>query len=282
MTKLTDQQKNCMALMINKAIEELKDDFQVKINQQTKLFEVKLKEKDVEIAELSEKVKRLEEKNANLPPSSSPAVCYSQIAKQLAKPGSELYNASIKVTRSHEILSSKKAKNVVIVGLPNSQKTIVEERKTDDENMVNELIRSLNRRIIIKSTFRLKSKFPLVNNATEPLVVEFENEVARNEMLAAARELSTIEAYKKVYIRPDRTPDEQAEFAKLNKERKEANEDLQRNNNLDQPFRFVIRSGKLLCINVTTTKDIGNRKVHPFVKESVAKQARRGSYQPIL
>ncbi|XP_065680617.1 uncharacterized protein LOC124817085 [Hydra vulgaris] len=92
MTKLTDQQKNCIALMINKAFEELKDDFQVKLNQQTKLFEVKLKEKDAEIAELSEKVKRLEENNANLPPSSSPTVCYSQIAKQLAKPGSELSN----------------------------------------------------------------------------------------------------------------------------------------------------------------------------------------------
>nr|XP_047142837.1 uncharacterized protein LOC124817085 [Hydra vulgaris] len=92
MTKLTDQQKNCIALMINKAFEELKDDFQVKLNQQTKLFEVKLKEKDAAIAELSEKVKRLEENNANLPPSSSPTVCYSQIAKQLAKPGSELSN----------------------------------------------------------------------------------------------------------------------------------------------------------------------------------------------
>lgn len=223
----------------------------------------------------------LESVNQTPAPTSPPSIDYSLIAKQLSKPGTELYNASIKASKNNEILIEKKARNLIVVGLPNSKKQAIVDRKVDDLNMAKDLIHALNRHSAIKSTYRIKSKETGSDGnvcESDPLVLELESETARNEILFAAKDLSTIDEYKKVYIRPDRTPDQQAEFSKLNKSRKDANDDLETHGNLDKPFRFVIRSGKVLCINVKTTKLVNGRRVHPFVGEKVANQARAGPY----
>jgi hypothetical protein len=79
--------------------------------------------------------------------------------------------------------------------------------------------------------------------------------------------------FKSVYIRPDRTVSEQAEFNRLHKELKEASDDLAKHNLLNNPFRFVIRGDRVRCVDVKETLD--NNK-HPFVQWKIACYARKG------
>jgi hypothetical protein len=105
-----------------------------------------------------------------------------------------------------------------------------------------------------------------------PIIVEFENLETRNSVVAAGKQLANSN-FKSVYIRPDRTLAEQAEFNRLHKERKEANDDLVKHNLLINPFRFVIRGDRVRCVDVKETLD--NNK-HPFVQWKIACDARKG------
>jgi hypothetical protein len=71
--------------------------------------------------------------------------------------------------------------------------------------------------VVIKSTYRIPPKGKATTNAdiSDPLVVKFDYTFSRNEMLQAGKELKDIPEHKKVYFRPDRSPDEQAESGKL-------------------------------------------------------------------
>jgi hypothetical protein len=261
---------------------KLLDEWLLGVKNTVKQLKAEIEAKDEIISTLSRKIEQLEEKvmtnDSSIPTTSQPSEEFiSQIATQIAKTSTKLNNAIVKATKNNEVLTVKKAKNVVVVGLPNSTKTSSEEKKKDDENLVNDLIHTLKRNAKINNTYRLKSRNSESKETnSDPLVVEFESVEARNDILVAAKDLADAPAYEKVYIRPDRTPAEQQEFSELNKERNKANEDLKSHNLLDQPFRFVIRSGRLRCIKVTEKTTVRNRQVHPFVSQQVANDARKG------
>ena len=96
-----------------------------------------------------------------------------------------------------------------------------------------------------------------------PVVVEFENIEARNSVVSSAKNLSSTN-HKNVFIRPDRTLVEQA-FKRLLTERKEKNDILASNGTLNSPFRCVIRSDTVRCVNVSKTISIRCNDKHPFV-----------------
>ena len=69
------------------------------------------------------------------------------------------------------------------------------------------------------------------------MIVDFKYQAFRYDaIVSSAKDLSRIEQNGNVFIRPYRTPAEQSDFNRINKERKEANEDLKRNGKLDNPY----------------------------------------------
>jgi hypothetical protein len=207
--------------------------------------------------------------------SSAPVIDYKSIAREVSKPGTSLNVAFVRAAKLNDEMSDKKIRNIVVVGLPNPKTATNEESKKEDAETVNTLIREMNKNATVKSTFRLKSKGnPVVGKPQpDPLVVEFENETVRNDILASAKNLSEIEEFKSVYLRPDRTISEQSFFNDLNKQRKTANDELKHYGKLDQPFRYVIRGEKLYCIDVTKKKTVHGRSVHPFVNRREVEEA---------
>jgi hypothetical protein len=109
-------------------------------------------------------------------------------------------------------------------------------------------------------------------------MIEVDSVFIRNDVLASAKQLA-LGTFKDIYIRPDRTAAEQSEFIKLNSERKAANSDLDKLGKLDKPFRFVIRSDKLRCIDVSQEVEINGRKKHPFIRWKDAQAARSAKTQ---
>jgi hypothetical protein len=117
---------------------------------------------------------------------------------------------------------------------------------------------------------------------SEPLVVEFSDETTRNSILRSGKDLKGTEENKKVFFCPDRTPAEQSDFHKLVEEKNAANEDLKQHKLHNQPFRFIIRADRVVCIDTTKTKIVNGNTVHPFVHDRVAKAARTGVYTPVV
>jgi hypothetical protein len=119
-----------------------------------------------------ERVKQVE---TTLPSSAPPTIDYTKIAAEITKTGSSLYNATITAAKKNEALAEKKARNIVVIGLPNSGRTNPAEKKQEDEKAFNELLKSLSRHALVKSTYRIppKDKQSTNVNASDPLVVEF-------------------------------------------------------------------------------------------------------------
>ena len=135
--------------------------------------------------------------------------------------------------------------------------------------------------INIDSVFRLKKK-PKTDQGLKPepskpapLIVDFKYQAFRDAIVSSAKDLSRIEQYENVFIRPYRTPAEQSDFNLINKERREANEDLKRNGKLDNPYRFVIRGDRVRCINVEESQKINGFNKHSYVEWKIANAARR-------
>ena len=67
---------------------------------------------------------------------------------------------------------------------------------------------------------------PSLSASPNPFIVELSSESEKDDVLRNANNLLKVEKFKKVFIRKDRTPDEQIAFVKLTREQKDANDDL--------------------------------------------------------
>lgn len=221
---------------------------------------------------LTKKVRELEDKSTQQ--NSSPVALYSSIAKI----GTPANAAIVRAIKQNEKMEEDRATKVVMVGISESQ------TEEEDVQKAVKVIRALNtgKNIIIKSVRRLKKK-PSKDQAgttvpyAVPLVVEVESKEIRNEIVASAKNLSKLAEYKNTYIRPDRTPAEQTEFINLYKARNNENDNLKKNNKLDNPFRYVIRGDRIRCIDTTVTVEINGVMKHPFVDPKVVKEALNNS-----
>jgi hypothetical protein len=179
----------------------------------------------------------------------------------VANPKSTAAKAIAKVTEQNNKMQAIKATRVVIYGLLSTQ------NNDDDKAAVKGVIEAIK----TGSTHKIVHKLPASLSAsadslaTQPIVVQFEDVETRNSILAAAKNLSKDDDYRnKVFVSPDRTPSEIDTFSKLNKNRKKYNDALDANKVLNQPFRFVIRGGRLKCINTQKTININGTEKNSF------------------
>jgi hypothetical protein len=208
------------------------------------------------IEELTARIEKLEQSNKQenrASHASKPLM--SELAANLVKPGSQANIALLKAVTAYVKLSENNAKKAIFVGIAPSVKPTEQEKEADDLKAVKEIVSALNVQATIVKTQRIIPKVTEPGSTQPqppPIVVEFADVATRNTVVASGKRLVTSNL-KTVYIRPDRTPAEQAKFNRLYKERKETNDDLTKHKLLDQPFRFVIRGDRVRCVDVTQT-----------------------------
>jgi hypothetical protein len=89
-------------------------------------------------------------------------------------------------------------KNVVIFGLNESQKEMLEVRKKDDEAMVNEIVEMLQiEKVPIKVNKKVRHKTRGEQKNASTVVLELENETQRNAVLFAAKKLKGMRNFEK-------------------------------------------------------------------------------------
>lgn len=236
------------------------------------------------------RIKKLEDENKNLKSTlnskstnkTSSDTSYASIVAQITKPGSQVNAAVVNAINLNAKLEQNREKRLVVVGF----KTASDETKQEEEDLETskKMIQDLEVEASIVKVFPSRIAKQHTNNAnnvdntkTPPrsFTIEFDSTTHRNAVLFAANRLRNKDGYQNVFIRPDRTPTEQDNFNRLNKERKENNEKLHANGTLKQPFLFVIRGDKVRCIDITKTVTINDKEKHPFVNSQTALNATR-------
>ena len=237
-----------------------------------------------ENSQLKSKVLNLEKGSSREGVGSGDKLPFSQIAARLAKPGTAENNAIIKAVSLNVKQHDIKSKNIVIAGIATSTKSSPDEIQKDDKELVANVLESIGANVTIKRTSRVKRNANSASTTTStndnqsppPLIVELSSSDERNAVLSVANRLGHAGSnYKHVFIRPDRTKAEQDEFNKLMADKKAANSDLDRNGKLDQPFRFVVRGSRLVCIDVKATEDFDGGQRRPIVDKKTASDARK-------
>lgn len=140
----------------------------------------------------------------------------------------------------------RRSKNVLIFGVDVSSETNEAERVSKDLEIVKEIFNKI--RINpdkVLSFQRFKSKPN--QRFSPPILVRFESESVRNEVLAAARKLrSGGDKFAKVYINPDLTELERNVDKELRNARKQKNDDEPDKTN----YRWVIKGYNLKRVPV--------------------------------
>lgn len=232
----------------------------------------RLKLLEADNAELKRKLGQLESKKPELENKST------SFAAMLSKPGSAACAAVNRAVSSNAKIAANRANKVIIVGLPSHNN---EQATASDLTVVKNVIAATKASVKIKSIARMKTAKRIEptnpsqaqnNSRTTPVIVELESVEERNELLKAAKSLKDSPEFSHVFIRENRTPDEQASYNALVKEKNQANEELSRNGWLNSPFRFIILRDRMQCINVDQKDDQGRFK---FANWKEAENARK-------
>jgi hypothetical protein len=227
--------------------------------------------KDELIERLETKIKELAGQVSSVGTSQRQASSsYSAIA---AKPGSVSSANVVRILKTNEKLAASRASKVVIAGIEPSTCNDLREASTHDTNAARSVIAATGVQAVVKSVTRMKvSRRGQQNNAPvspPPLIVELESPDQRDTVLRASKALAGRDEFRNVFIRPDRTPDEQAIFKDLLKERAQANKEL--GERLGRPYRFVIRGDRVQCIDVSQRVD-GHFKIVDWKEASAARK----------
>lgn len=210
----------------------------------------------IENEKLQERIKKLEDENSSLKQKvndlekkvsengpinqSSGTDSWANVVSNSAKKTDNQINlllATAKETKEQ----NEKEKNLVIFGIKLSNKTEINDKKADDLTELNKLLDEINfNKNKVKRSYRLKSK----NEKPGAIIVELNNVIERNEALKAAKSLKNSNEYKSVYINPDLTESQRAQFKRLLSEKKQKNEA-----NVDENFYYVIRNDRVIRIN---------------------------------
>lgn len=232
---------------------------------------------EIERDELKAKVRLLESKTTSTGSNKNP----SSYASKAASPGSDFSAAVVKAIATNAKLAANRATNVVVVGV--SESSAIDPKVSDEHDLAEavSIIQATGALAQVKSVRRMRPSGNGRKQSTSsnpiPLIVELSSEIEKESVLNSARNLGKSERFKKVFIRKDRTPDEQNAYVKLCQEQRAANADLQSNGKLDQPFRFVVRGDRVKCIDVSKKDNLGR---HPYVEWNVACSARKRTTQP--
>lgn len=136
---------------------------------------------------------------------------------------------------------SKREKNLIITGVPESNVGSVEERSREDESFCEKLFTDLSTSVDIKETTRIGR---LGNGKPRLLRVRLRKVEDKFRILRACKQLRKHQEYRNVFISPDRTPLEQRIDKRLRDELKARREDGEAD--------LVIYKGKFLISLLVT------------------------------
>ena len=242
------------------------------LEQALKLVTEKLATIESENGELKTTVDRLQVRKP------SDGKLFSDFAAQLAKPGSVANSAIVSAIATNAQHAATKACNVLVAGVALSTKSDPNHQSQDDIESMNEILTAIHVNAKIVKATRLRPRTSAVNKTANAkpshplLLVQFESESVKSNVIRNARNLAQTDDYKEIFIHPDRTPAEQVAFSKLVTAKNELNRRLEDNKTYNLPFRFVICSGQVRCIDTKRTKDHNGSTVHPFVNMDFALQ----------
>lgn len=151
----------------------------------------------------------------------------------------------------------KRDKNIIIVGLPISNKSDGSQRKEEDRHQVEDLFEEIGvEKNKIKRIYRFKTKKD-ANTAdaskqikSGPILVELNSKDDQLITLKSAKKLKDTKRFTKVFINPDQNEAERNQTRDLVKERNEKNDQLKNKGTLNKPFRYGIRDNRVVEINV--------------------------------
>lgn len=149
--------------------------------------------------------------------------------------------------------ANKRDKNVIIIGIPNSNDHDPTIRKQHDEDIVKELFSELsidpNK---IKRVHRFKNKDELNNSKSTPLLIELPDSSDKLYVLKSAKQLKNSNNFKSFYINPDQSESERILTKELVHKRNKLNEELNAKGDLNKPFRYGIRNNEVIKFKAAT------------------------------
>lgn len=163
---------------------------------------------------------------------------WATVVKAKAKPKAQLNVMNAMTIELEE--KKKRAKNIIIVGIPES-KVEEEEKVEDDKKTVEKILNDIGVNIQTSYIKRLKSR---KNDKPGPILLELKEAADRNVVLKAAQKLRENINTKAIFFNPDLTEAERLLDYQLRKERKNLNEKL----DSSSPFRYGIRGNQIVKI----------------------------------
>ena len=156
----------------------------------------------------------------------------------------------IKITQGFIELNkdaNKRDKNVIIIGIPNSNDHDPATRKQHDEVIAKELFSELsidpNK---IKRVHRFKNKDESNTSKSTPLLIELPDSSDKLHVLKSAKQLKNSTNFQRVYINPDQSESERRITKELVQKRNKLNEELNAKGELNKPFRYGIRNNEVI------------------------------------
>ena len=129
---------------------------------------------------------------------------YSQVVSQSIEKSKDLSKEKLKKAVQEAVTEDDRSKNVVIFGLT--------EETSEDLNMkVTALFGEIDEKPSFEATRLGKSS----EDRSRPVKVSLRNSDIAHRLLGKAKQLKTTTAYRKVYIAPDRSPEERIKHRKL-------------------------------------------------------------------
>jgi len=213
-----------------------------------------------QIGKLTAQVDTLTAQVAELTSSSSPPQSGTALFSQVVLKGSRLKSLTppeshmLNVIAAEQLEVTKRARNIIIVGLPVTDIVDKAARDDADRKAVTSLVNILKISDTITSydsVSRITTKAP--NGATTTMLrVQLDSQSdwdrRKSAFLSASHDLRHVNGMESVYIRPDRTAAQQALFRALSAQKRAANEAL--GDQLDKPLRWVVRENCIRRIDV--------------------------------
>ena len=161
------------------------------------------------VVKLQQQLLDIQEKQLNTMPSVEEAVdkgieLYSQVVSQSIEKSKDLSKEKLKKAVQEVVTEDDRSKNVVIFGL-------TEETSEDLDTKVTALFGEIDEKPSFEATRVGKSS----EDRSRPVKVSLRNSDIAHRLLGKAKQLKTTTAYRKVYIAPDRSPEERIKHRKL-------------------------------------------------------------------
>lgn len=161
----------------------------------------------------------------------------------------------------------RRSKNIIIRGIEPTNDD------TKDEEAVKHFLNGVCKQPVavkkVQRLFKKKNK----DNKTEPtssILVVLESKDDQEKALLSARHHNH-DGFKNVFAHEDRTKAQQLEYIESVKQAKKKNEELERYDLLDKPFRWVVRGDRIRCIDAVKSR---TDKKSVYVLESEINSAR--------